>query len=100
MYCFQVISHKFLRYLIGPSLVVAFVANALLLEHHWIYPVMFAGQVLYWLMTLVAYLASRTGKRIPGLSGLLFFNSVNVAYLRALILYLTGKRVAHWTPIR
>lgn len=100
MYCFQVISHKFLRYLIGPSLVVAFVANALLLEQHWIYQVMFAGQVLYWLMTLAAYLASRTGKRIPGLSGLLFFNSVNVAYLRALILYLTGKRVAHWTPIR
>jgi cellulose synthase/poly-beta-1,6-N-acetylglucosamine synthase-like glycosyltransferase len=100
MYCFQLISHKFLRYTLGPSMVLVFVLNAAVFSRHLIYEVMFVGQAAYWLTMLAAYLASRSGRRIPGLSGLLFFSSANVAYVRGLMLYMMGRRVARWDPAR
>jgi cellulose synthase/poly-beta-1,6-N-acetylglucosamine synthase-like glycosyltransferase len=100
MYCVQLISHKFLRYTLGPSLVLIFVLTAILLPQHAIYRALFVGQMAYWLATLAAYVASRSGRRIPGLSGLLFFNSANVAYMRGLLLYVMGRRVARWNPAR
>ena len=100
MYCFQLISHKFLRYTLGPSLVLIFVLSAALFSQHPAYRLLFVGQVAYWLATLAAYAASRSGRRIPGLSGLLFFNSANVAYIRGLLLYVMGRRVARWDPAR
>jgi hypothetical protein len=100
MYCFQLVSHKFLRYTLGPSLMLIFALSAVLFSQHVIYQVLFVGQVAYWLATLAAYAASRSGRRIPGLSGLLFFNSANVAYIRGLLLYMMGRRVARWNPAR
>jgi cellulose synthase/poly-beta-1,6-N-acetylglucosamine synthase-like glycosyltransferase len=100
MYCFQLISHKFLRYTLGPSLLLTFLLSAALFPQHVVYRVLFVGQVAYWLATLAAYAASRSGRRIPGLSGLLFFNSANVAYIRGLLLYVMGRRVARWNPAR
>jgi hypothetical protein len=100
MYCFQLVSHKFLRYTLGPSLMLIFGLSAALFSQHWIYKALFAGQVAFWLATLAAYLASKAGRRIPGLSGLLFFNSANVAYIRALALYVMGRRVARWDTAR
>jgi cellulose synthase/poly-beta-1,6-N-acetylglucosamine synthase-like glycosyltransferase len=100
MYCFQLISHKFLRYTLGPSLLLIFALSAALASQHVLYRVLFVGQVAFWLATLAAYLASRSGRRIPGLSALLFFNSANVAYIRGLFLYLMGRRVARWNPAR
>ena len=100
MYCFQLISHKFLRYTLGPSLVVIFALSMALFSQHVVYQVLCVGQVAYWLATLAAYAASKSGRRIPGLSGLLFFNSANVAYIRGLLLYVMGRRVARWNPAR
>jgi cellulose synthase/poly-beta-1,6-N-acetylglucosamine synthase-like glycosyltransferase len=100
MYCFQLISHKFLRYTLGPSLMLIFAFSAALSSQHVIYRVLLVGQLAFWLATLAAYAASKSGRRIPGLSGLLFFNAANVAYIRGLLLYLTGRRVARWNPAR
>jgi cellulose synthase/poly-beta-1,6-N-acetylglucosamine synthase-like glycosyltransferase len=100
MYCFQLVSHKFLRYTLGPSLVLIFALSAALFSQHAIYRVLLVGQMAYWLATAAAYAASRNGRRIPGLSGLLFFNSANIAYMRGLLLYVMGRRVARWNPAR
>jgi cellulose synthase/poly-beta-1,6-N-acetylglucosamine synthase-like glycosyltransferase len=100
MYCFQLISHKFLRYTLGPSLLLLFVLSAALFSQHVVYQALFVGQAAFWLATLAAYAASKSGRRIPGLSGLLFFNSANVAYIRGLLLYVIGRRVARWNPAR
>jgi cellulose synthase/poly-beta-1,6-N-acetylglucosamine synthase-like glycosyltransferase len=100
MYCFQLISHKFLRYTLGPSLLLIFALSAALSSQHAVYRLLLVGQVAYWLATLAAYAASKNGRRIPGLSGLLFFNSANVAYILGLLLYLLGRRVARWNPAR
>jgi cellulose synthase/poly-beta-1,6-N-acetylglucosamine synthase-like glycosyltransferase len=100
MYCFQLISHKFLRYTLGPSLLLIFALSLALASQHAVYRALLVGQLAYWLATLAAYAASKSGRRIPGLSGLLFFNSANVAYIRGLLLYLLGRRVARWNPAR
>ena len=100
MYCFQLVSHKFLRWTIGPSLVALFVLNLFLLDRHWIYRVTFAGQIAYHTLTLIGLIGARIGVRVRGLSGLVFFNTVNFAYLVALMKYLGGARAHRWTPSR
>jgi len=100
MYCWGVISHKFLRWSVGPFMLPIFILNAILLSHHWVYQVLFGCQVLYYLATLVSLSFGRMGKRVRGLSGLLFYNSVNFAYVLTLVRYFMGYRVPRWKPSR
>jgi cellulose synthase/poly-beta-1,6-N-acetylglucosamine synthase-like glycosyltransferase len=99
-YCFQVVSHKFCRWVVGPLMIPLFVLNALLLREHWIYQVLFGGQIAYYGATLVGLALARRQIRVPGLSGLVFYNSVNFCYLVTLLEFLCGKRVARWRPNR
>lgn len=100
MYCFQLVSHKFLRWTIGPSLIPIFILNALLLEQGWLYRFLFACQVAYYGATLVGVICSKMGVAIRGLSGLVFFNTVNFAYLIALLKFIGGARAHRWVPSR
>jgi hypothetical protein len=100
MYCFQVTSHKFLRWLVGPSLVPILVLNLLLLGEHPIYLWLLAGQGLFYGLTLLALCARRLGTKIPGLGGLVFFNATNLAYVIALLRYARDQRVRQWVPSR
>ncbi len=100
MYCFQVISHKFLRWSIGPSLVLILPLNLILLGQGPLYRWLFASQAAYYLLTALAFGLGRIGMAVPGLSGLVFFNSTNLAYVVSLYRFLTGKRIARWAPPR
>lgn len=100
MYCFQVISHKFLRWMIGPSLPLILLLTVALAVHHPLYQLLLIGQLLFYLLTGLAFSMSRLGIRLPGLSALLFFNTTNLAYLISLVRYLFGERVSHWVPSR
>ena len=100
MYCFQLASHKFLRWLVGPFMIPIFVLNAALLRQHPVYKVLFAAQVAYYGATLLGLVLARAGFRVRGLSGLVFYNSVNLAYMVALVRCLRGERVARWRPSR
>ena len=100
MYCLQLTSHKFLRWLVGPLMPIILLLNLLLLDVHPIYPVMLGCQIAYYGLTLVGLLLNRLGIRVPGLSTLVFYNSVNFIYLCTLLAYARGDRVAHWRPSR
>jgi len=100
MYCFQVISHKFLRWCIGPSLTLLAPINLALLWEGSIYRWTLLGQAVYYLLTWLAYVLGRSGRALPGLSGLVFFNSTNLAYVVSLCRFLQGKRMAQWVPPR
>jgi cellulose synthase/poly-beta-1,6-N-acetylglucosamine synthase-like glycosyltransferase len=100
MYCFQVISHKFLRWCIGPSLALILLLNLLLLWEGPIYRWLFAAQATYYLLTGLALLLGKFGRTVPLLSGLVFFNSANLAYVVSLIRFLRGKRISQWVPPR
>jgi hypothetical protein len=100
MYCFQVISHKFLRWCIGPSLVLLLPLNILLLWEGPIYRWTFAAQAVYYAMTGLALLLAKRGRALPGLSGLVFFNSANLAYVVSLFRFAQGRRMSQWVPPR
>ena len=100
MYCFQVTSHKFLRWLVGPSLPLIFFLNLALLGRHPAYRWLFLGQALYYGLTLLELILGRLGARLPGLSALLFFNATNLAYLTSFLRYLRGERMRRWVPSR
>lgn len=99
-YCVQVISHKFLRWLVGPSLPLILALNVALLGHRPIYRSLLLGQTLYYGLTLVGLLQGRRSVRLPGLATLVFFNATNVAYLISLLRYLRGERMKRWVPSR
>jgi len=100
MYCFQVISHKVLRWLVGPSLPVILVLNILLLGRHPVYLWLLAAQALCYGVTLLGLLPGRPASRVPGLSALVFFNATNLAYLASFLRYLRGERASRWRPSR
>jgi cellulose synthase/poly-beta-1,6-N-acetylglucosamine synthase-like glycosyltransferase len=100
MYCFQVISHKFLRWCVGPSLPVIFLLNLALVDRHPFYRWLLGGQVAYYGLTVLGLLLGRLGSRLPDLSALVFFNSTNLAYLASFLRYLRGERMRRWVPSR
>lgn len=100
MYCFQVISHKFLRWLIGPSLIGILVLDLALLGRGGIYVAFFLGQLAYYGLTVAGWVLGRAGIKVPGLPALVFFNSTNLAYVFSLFQYLRGTRMARWVPAR
>jgi len=100
MYCFQVMSHKFLRWLVGPSLPVIVALNIVLLDRGPVYRWLLFGQAAFYGLTLLGLLCGRIGVRLPGLSALVFFNSTNLAYLASFLRYLRGDRMSRWVPSR
>ncbi|MBI4241865.1 MAG: glycosyltransferase [Candidatus Rokubacteria bacterium] len=100
MYCFQVISHKLLRWCVGPSLPVIFLLNLALLDRDAIYRWLFAGQIAYYGLTILGIFLGQIGSRLPALSALVFFNSTNLAYLTSFLRYLRGERMRRWVPSR
>jgi poly-beta-1,6-N-acetyl-D-glucosamine synthase len=100
MYCFQVTSHKFLRWLVGPTLPAILALNVVLLERGSVYRWLFLGQAAFYGLTLLGLLFGRIGARLPGLSALVFFNSTNLAYLASFLRYLRGDRMSRWVPSR
>jgi drug/metabolite transporter (DMT)-like permease len=100
MYCLQLVSHKFLRWMIGPLLVPIFVINALLWPQHWLYRLLFLGQVAYYGLTGLGYLLNRRGVGVKPLSFMVFLNTAYLAYVIALFRFLSGQRSAKWAPAR
>ncbi|MBU3917172.1 glycosyltransferase family 2 protein [bacterium] len=93
VYAWQLISHKFFRWLTIPLMIVLFVTTASMLEQGKFYQVMFVGQVLFLLLVLF-------GSRIR--SGLLrlpyMFTLLHVASLLGLFKYLCGSVYTTWNP--
>jgi len=100
MYCYQLVSHKFLRWLVGPSLPVLFLLNVALLGGRPVYSWLALGQVGYYGLTALGLVLGRLGLPQPGLSALVFFNATNLAYLTSLLRYLRGDRMTRWVPSR
>ena len=100
MYCFQVISHKFLRWAVGPSLPLILGLNLALLGTRPLYRWLLLGQAAYFGATGLGLILGRLGARVPGLSAIVFFNTTNLAYLISFLRYVRGERMHRWVPSR
>ncbi|HIB78559.1 MAG TPA: glycosyltransferase family 2 protein, partial [Flavobacteriales bacterium] len=78
LFCF--ISHKILRWM-GPwLLLVLWLANALLVGHHWFYSMFFAGQMLFYALAFIGLLVP-TSRSWSCFSIPMYFVQMNAAFL-------------------
>lgn len=93
--CFQIISHRLLRWGIPFLLIVAFVSNAFLLDAPF-YRLMFILQLAFYGAALAALVLDRRHIRAPGLFVPLYFCLVNLAPLIAVWSLLKGEKKIVW----
>jgi cellulose synthase/poly-beta-1,6-N-acetylglucosamine synthase-like glycosyltransferase len=94
-FCWQVLSHRILRWAVPVFLMVAFVANLALLDRP-AYRVLFAAQVAFYATAVLGYVLERRRLRVPGITIPLYFCLVNLAPLLALRSLLRGERKVTW----
>lgn len=99
MFAFALWSHKVMRWLAPAFLLLALVSPLALLAAP-LYSVIFAAQVLFYLLALGAVAGlGRLDRTMPGKVAL-YFSSVNAAILAAWYHYGRGVRQELWTPSR
>jgi cellulose synthase/poly-beta-1,6-N-acetylglucosamine synthase-like glycosyltransferase len=96
---FQLISHKWMRWLVPVFAAIALLANAALLGRLF-YNVTFALQAAFYLIALLAFLLE--GRvRLPKLAGVpLYFVTVNAASIAAMRKVSKGIRATTWETVR
>jgi cellulose synthase/poly-beta-1,6-N-acetylglucosamine synthase-like glycosyltransferase len=94
-YSLQMISHKLLRWLVPFFMIVVFVCNISLLSQGYVYEVLFAAQLLFYILVSVALLIEKLQDmvifRLPA-----FFVMVNLSILVAWYKYLLGEQYVVW----
>lgn len=95
LFTFQLISHKLLRWLVPPLLIITFISNIFIIKLLIIYKVVFLLQVIFYLLAYIGYKSKRDNRlcKIP-----LFFIIVNYSILIAWLKYITGQRITMWKP--
>ncbi len=92
----QFVSHKLIRWMLGPFLLLAFVSNAALFPHSVMYGSIFACQVLFYLAAINGWRLKRTKKPRSIYYVPFYFTMVNFAAIVAIAKFLSGKRQAVW----
>ncbi len=97
---FQLISHKWMRWLVPVFAAVALLANAALLGSSTFYNVTFALQLAFYAIALLAFLLE--GRvRFPKVLGVpLYFVTVNLASVSAMRRVFKGIRATTWETVR
>jgi cellulose synthase/poly-beta-1,6-N-acetylglucosamine synthase-like glycosyltransferase len=88
-------SHKCLRWLVPPLLLLLLVSNIVLARQP-LYAALLAAQVLFYLLAAIGWLRHRAGSP-GGLTGAaLYFTVMNAALLLGFVRYLTGRQKTIW----
>ena len=91
----QVLSHRVLRWGVPFFLIIAFFANAFLLDRP-VYRAVFAAQLALYAAAALAYALERRNVRVPGLVIPLYFCVVNLAPLLAVRALVRGEKQVTW----
>ena len=99
-FAFELLSHKFLRWLIAPLLVALLLLSALLADRSPLYAVALGAQLLFYLLAIAGHLL-RKRRSIPRLLTIpYFFCLVNVASAVGIIQAYRGHAYTTWTTVR
>jgi cellulose synthase/poly-beta-1,6-N-acetylglucosamine synthase-like glycosyltransferase len=95
----QLISHKLLRWLVPLFAVCVFVSNVCLIAESPAYQVLFAGQMVFYVLAVLGLLVKPLNRnvlvKVPA-----FLTLVNLSITVAWIKYLFGHRAIRWEPSR
>jgi cellulose synthase/poly-beta-1,6-N-acetylglucosamine synthase-like glycosyltransferase len=98
-FCFQVLSHRLLRWAVPVFMVIAFVANLFLLDRP-LYILAFVAQCAFYAAAGFGYLLEQRNVRLKALVIPLYFCVVNLAPLLAVRAILRGERKVVWETAR
>jgi cellulose synthase/poly-beta-1,6-N-acetylglucosamine synthase-like glycosyltransferase len=98
-YAGQMISHKLLRWLVPFFLLLLFVANLLLAEQGLFFLITLLGQILFYLLGIMA-VAIRSLRNIAIFKVPLFFIMVNSSIFIAWFYFFTKRDFAAWEPTK
>jgi biofilm PGA synthesis N-glycosyltransferase PgaC len=96
---FQYVSHRVLRWTVTPFfLILAFTANFALsfAGKGWFYELLFAGQVLFYLLAILGFIMEKRHIRVKALFIPYYFCVMNYAVLAGIIRYFTTKQSSVW----
>lgn len=96
---FEFCFHKFLRWQVGLYQILLFILNLLLMNNGIIYPLFFAGQIIFYLTAIIGYYYRKNGHKPPLRIIMLptYFCEVNAAALVAFGRLIKNKPQATWT---
>jgi cellulose synthase/poly-beta-1,6-N-acetylglucosamine synthase-like glycosyltransferase len=97
-YAVQVWSHRFLRWLVLPMLIITFVSNALLAIDSRLYFYLLDMQLLAYLASGVGYALDRMGRQHIFFYFPFYFMYIHAAAFYALWLSWRGQKVTTWRP--
>jgi cellulose synthase/poly-beta-1,6-N-acetylglucosamine synthase-like glycosyltransferase len=101
LFAFQVLSHRFVRWLVFPFLLVALVTNISLAPSGFLYAVALGCQIAFYLLALTGFLLDvGWGKRWKLFYVPYYFTYIFVAAFVAVLMALLGKRISSWEPTR
>jgi cellulose synthase/poly-beta-1,6-N-acetylglucosamine synthase-like glycosyltransferase len=92
----QFISHKLLRWAVGPILIATLVSNAVLMRDSAFYTVTMMGQLFLYLAALNGWRMRKTRKPHPLFYLPFYFTMVNLAAVVAFLRFLSGERRSVW----
>ncbi|AMR33241.1 glycosyl transferase [Mucilaginibacter sp. PAMC 26640] len=96
---FQYVSHRVLRWTVTPFfLILAFITNLALAfaEMGWVYELLFAGQVLFYLLAFLGFIMEKRQVRVKALFVPYYFCVMNYAVVAGIIRYFTKKQSSVW----
>lgn len=100
---FQYVSHRVLRWTVTPFfLILAFITNLALAfaQQGWFYELLFAGQVLFYLLALLGFVMEKRQIRVKVLFIPYYFCVMNYAVLAGIIRYFTKKQSSVWEKVQ
>ncbi len=89
-------SHKVIRWFVPFFLMIAFVTNFLILQHHWFYQLIFVLQCIFYICAVAGQILSRTSYSNKFLGLCYYFVSMNYALLLGFLQFLRGVESAAW----
>jgi cellulose synthase/poly-beta-1,6-N-acetylglucosamine synthase-like glycosyltransferase len=94
---FQYVSHRVLRWTLGPlALPFIFVLNILLLQIGFIYQLLLVGQIIFYVSALLGYLLEKRRIRLKPLFIPYYFCMMNFAVFLGFLRYLKGSQSVLW----
>jgi cellulose synthase/poly-beta-1,6-N-acetylglucosamine synthase-like glycosyltransferase len=98
--CFELISHKILRWLTGYFLIFIFLTNLLLLKKPF-YFLLFILQIIFYSLAILGYLNEKRGRISNKLINLIYYSFVvNLATAIGVILGIFGLQKPTWEKVR
>jgi len=97
---FQLISHKVLRWMVPIFAIAAFLSNAALLHTHWLYSLLFLGQIAFYSLAIIGYYMEKRGVHSVIFYLPLYFCIVNIASFISMFKVMRNENVIVWQTKR